>query len=181
MSAVIVVAVFALFTVCVNVLAVLPLKFVSLAYVAVIGCAPTDNVEVISVACPLESVCVPPNGVPLSKNCTVPVGVPLPGATAATVAVNVTLCPNTDGFAEDANVVVVFALFTVCEVVPKLVLKLPSPAYVAVIVFDPANVKANAQLPAATVPVQLFPLPSLTVTVTFPLGVPMPGATTLTV
>lgn len=44
-----------------------------------------------------------------SLNVTVPVGLPAPGATAATVAVNVTDCPKFDGFAPDATVVVVLA------------------------------------------------------------------------
>jgi len=48
---------------------------------------------------------------------TVPVGVPVPGATAVTVAVNVTDCPKTDGFAEDVSAVDVPAWFTCCETV----------------------------------------------------------------
>ena len=56
-------------------------------------------------------------------------------------------------------------------------LKLVSPAYVAVNVFVPALVNVIEQLPAATVPVQLC-VPSLTVT--FPVGVPLPGASTVT-
>ena len=59
---------------------------------------------------------------------TVPVGVPAPGATALTVAVKVTVWPDTEGFNEELTVVVVLALLTVCvksgEVLP---LKLPSP------------------------------------------------------
>src|ERR1044071_9585128 len=69
--------------------------------------------------------------------------------------------------------------FTVCgspgEVLP---LKLRSPAYVAVSVLAPGEVKVREQLPAATVPVQLI-VPSLTVT--FPVGVPAPGEVTDTV
>ncbi len=42
-----------------------------------------------------------------------PVGVPAPGATAATVAVNVTCSPMTDGFGEAVTIVVVLALLTV--------------------------------------------------------------------
>ena len=42
-------------------------------------------------------------------NVTVPVGVPAPGAAAVTVAVNVTDCPNIDGFVEDVSAVVVAA------------------------------------------------------------------------
>ena len=52
-------------------------------------------------------------GLPSMLNVTVPVGVPDPGETAVTVAVNVTNCPATDGLADDATEVVVFAGFTV--------------------------------------------------------------------
>ena len=50
---------------------------------------------------------------PSIVNVTVPLGVPAPGATAATVAVNVTDCPNTEGLAEEVTTVVVLALLTV--------------------------------------------------------------------
>ena len=63
-----------------------------------------------------------------SLKVTLPVGVPLPGDVALTVAVKVTLCPNTDGLAEEATRVVVLALLTVCVKVDEaLALKLPSP------------------------------------------------------
>jgi hypothetical protein len=69
-----------------------------------------------------------------SRKLTVPPGLPAPGATTATVAVNVTLWPKTDGLGDEARVVVVFALLTTCETaVLVLVLKLPSPTYVPVI------------------------------------------------
>jgi hypothetical protein len=69
-----------------------------------------------------------------SRKLTAPVGVPAPGATTVTVAVNVTLWPKTDGLADEARVVVVFALLTTCETaVLVLVLKLALPTYVAVI------------------------------------------------
>jgi hypothetical protein len=60
------------------------------------------------VAEPEDSV-TNPREVPPSKNSTDPVAVPAPGATGATVAVNVTDCPKTEGFTEDVNIVVVFA------------------------------------------------------------------------
>ena len=56
-------------------------------------------------------------------------------------------------------------------------LKLVSPAYVAVNVFVPALVNVRLHVPAATVPMQLT-APSLTVTL--PVGVPLPGALTVT-
>jgi hypothetical protein len=43
----------------------------------------------------------------------VPAGAPEPGAVATTAAVNVTLCPNTDGLADELTNVVVLALLTV--------------------------------------------------------------------
>jgi hypothetical protein len=66
-------------------------------------------------------------------------------------------------------VVVLAALTEWATPVDVLPLKLASPAYVAVSVFAPAVVEVSAQLPAATVPMQLA-LPSLTVTL--PVGVP---------
>ena len=65
-----------------------------------------------NVAFPLMSVPAP-NTVAPFLNVTVPVGVPLPGATAATVAVNVTDCPNKDGLCDEITVVELAALFTV--------------------------------------------------------------------
>ena len=56
----------------------------------------------------VESVPLPIVFAP-SLNVTVPVGFPLPGATTATVAVNVTDCPERDGFTLETTVVVVFA------------------------------------------------------------------------
>ncbi len=65
-----------------------------------------------NVAFPLLRTAVP-NAVAPLLNVTVPVGVPLPGATAATVAVNVTDWPNTDGLCEEIMVVELDALFSV--------------------------------------------------------------------
>ena len=61
---------------------------------------PPDNVPVPSVVAP-------------SRKVTVPDGLPAPGATTATVAVKVTLCPKVDGLSDEATVVVVLALLTV--------------------------------------------------------------------
>ena len=63
-----------------------------------------------------------------SRKFTVPVGLPAPGAVTVTVAVNVTDCPNTDGFAEEARAVLVLALLTTwLTAVLVLVLKLTLP------------------------------------------------------
>jgi hypothetical protein len=58
--------------------------------------------------------------VPPSLKFTVPVGVPDPGATALTVAVKVIDWPVTEGFADEATVVVVSALFTLCVSVDEV-------------------------------------------------------------
>lgn len=79
-------------------------------------------------AVPLLSVLVPSTVAP-SLNVTVPAGDPAPGETTLTVAVKVTSCPKTDGFAEEFNTVNVFAAFTVWESVgDALELKLVLPA-----------------------------------------------------
>src|SRR5690349_23599285 len=73
-------------------------------------------------------------GLPPSANVTVPVGVPLPGATADTVAVNVTGWPKTEGLAEDVTVVDVSVLSTVRLAVLLLVACTASAGYAPVIV-----------------------------------------------
>jgi hypothetical protein len=75
-------------------------------------CDPGASKDVVNIAFPLASVPVPKTTAPSFK-VTVPVGVPLPGATTATVAVNVTVWPKCDGFGEEVSVVVVAALLTV--------------------------------------------------------------------
>src|SRR5437867_1116463 len=95
------------FVVCVSLDEVLPLKFASPPYDAVIGCAPTASVLVTNVAWP-EAFRVPvPRVVGPSLNVTVPVGVPAPLVFAFTVAVKVTGCPDTDGLIEETTPVVV--------------------------------------------------------------------------
>jgi hypothetical protein len=71
-------------------------------------CGPTVSAEVESDAAPLESGIVPREVAP-SKKVTLPVGVPEP---ALTCALNVTDCPNTDGFRVEATVAVVPACCT---------------------------------------------------------------------
>ncbi len=61
-------------------------------------------------------------------NVTVPVAVPLPGETAVTVAVRVTTWPDTEGLAEEVNLVVVPSWLTVwVKTAEVLVRKLVSP------------------------------------------------------
>lgn len=90
-------------------------------------CEPTASTEVLRVADPELSAPVPSVVVP-SLKVTVPVGVPAPGASAFTIAVNVTGCPNTEGLVELASDVVVLAVFTVCvKIAEVLVAKLLLP------------------------------------------------------
>jgi hypothetical protein len=76
-------------------------------YAAVIEWDPTARVDVVNVAFALAIVPVPSVVVP-SLNVTVPVA-----AEGEMVAVKVTDEPKVDGLADEANVSVVFALFTV--------------------------------------------------------------------
>jgi hypothetical protein len=147
----------------------------------VIECDPTASVLVVNVAIPPDNVPVPNVTVP-SRNVTVPEGLPAPGATTVTVAVKVTLCPTIDGFRDEVMLVVVLALLT-AEVNTPLVLplKFVSPAYEAVIEWDPT---ASALVVNVAVPPDNVPVPSVTVpsrNVTVPDGLPAPGATTATV
>src|SRR6267143_142198 len=65
---------------------------------------------------------------PPSWKVTVPVGVPEAGGLAVTVAVYVTLSPDTEGLLEELSAVVVLPLLTVCVRFGEvLVLKLASP------------------------------------------------------
>ncbi len=162
---------------------VLKLKLSSPLYVALIVWLPTLNDAFVNVACPdalmLTGVC----GVPSRLNVTLPVSVPAPGATGATVAVNTTDCPNTDGFAEEARVVVVSALLTVCvKSVEVLPVRLASPLYVAVMLgWLPTDNDAVMKFacPLASVPVPSVVAPSSKVTV--PVGVLTPDTVAVNV
>jgi hypothetical protein len=65
------------------------------------------------VAAPFASATGLPRSVPSSANWTSPVGVPEPGWPAATLAVNVTGWPTTDGLADDDSAVLEAAWVTV--------------------------------------------------------------------
>lgn len=107
----------------------LPVKCESPEYTAVMEWeAATVKAEVASVALPPLTVPVPSTTAPFLK-VTVPVGVPVPECVM--VAVNVTDWPNSEGFKDEANVVVLeFSTTSVSE--PELVLKYVAPLYVAV-------------------------------------------------
>src|SRR5262249_13387597 len=104
------VVVLALFTTWVRAPDVLGLKLPSLLYAGGTVCLPRAGEGVLLLAPPPARAPGPPKLAPSIWNCTVPVGVPAPGATAATVAVNVTACPNTDGLADELTAVAVSAL-----------------------------------------------------------------------
>src|SRR5438094_7366202 len=127
--------VLALFTTCDTAELVLVMKFVSPPYTAVMLCVPTLRADVAHVATPAASACAPQPVTELAPSLkfTLPVGVPAPGAVAVTVAVNVTLCPNTDGFTDDVRLVDVLAWLTTCvRVALVLVAKFVSALYTAV-------------------------------------------------
>ncbi len=69
---------------------------------AVMECDPTERVDLVMIAWLLRSVPVPSEIVPFLK-VTVPLGVP--EVAGLTVAVNVTDCPDTEGFTEETTVV----------------------------------------------------------------------------
>src|SRR5262249_37320378 len=135
------------------------------------------------VATPLPSRVPVPRTLAPSLNVTVPVGVPAPGATAVTVAVNVTAWPNTEGAAVDVSVVAALALLRVGEVAAGLLpLNLPSPTYWARMRCEPADsvLELKVATPLAlSVPVPTTFVPSMKLTV--PVGMPTPGATVVTV
>lgn len=98
-----------------------------------------------------------PNMFDPSKKVTIPVMVP--AAVELTVAVNMTDCPATAGFADGITVVMVGAVVveptTWLRIVEVLLLKFVLPLYFAVIECDPAPsvVVVNAPAPFATPPV----------------------------
>jgi len=78
----------------------------------VIECEATDRDEVGERRLSRAFSVPEPIAVTPSRKETVPVGVPEPGAADATVAVNVTLWPNTDGLAEEISATVVESVET---------------------------------------------------------------------
>jgi hypothetical protein len=166
-------------TVCIKTGEVLPVKFASPPYTAVIECDPTASVDVVNVALPPLSVPVPSTLVP-SLNVTDPVGVPV--VDDFTVAVKVTGFPCFEGLSEELTVLDVAAFVTVsvstAEVLP---VKFASPPYTAVIECDPtASVDVvNVALPPLSVPVPSTLVPSLKVTI--PVGVPEVAGLTVAV
>jgi hypothetical protein len=88
------------------------------------------SVDVENVAWAVPSSVPVPRVVAPSKKVTVPLAVPIAGGVAATVAVKVTVCPQSAGCDELLIAVVVDPLLTICgeaESVPVLVVKLVDP------------------------------------------------------
>jgi hypothetical protein len=166
-------------TFCVSTGDVLAAKFVSPPYTAVIESAPLASPAVVSVAVPPVIVPVP-SMAPPSWNVTVPVGVPV--ADDFTVAVSVTAVPKMDGLFEEATVVELAALFTVCvRIADVLPAKFVSPPYTAVIECAPPPSPAvvNVAVPPLNVPVPRLAPPFWRVIV--PVGVPVADDMTVTV
>src|SRR5260370_589585 len=95
------------------------------------GSLPTARLEVLKLAVVVPLLVVRgrwPALVPPSEKTPAPVGLAaaaVPEPLIPTVAVNVTICPDTDGVTE-VNAVLVLALLTGCFRVPLLLAKLPS-------------------------------------------------------
>src|SRR5262245_61338271 len=90
---------------------------------------PTGRAVVGRLARPLLSSVTVPSVVDPVWKVTVPAGIPAPDAVVVTVAVKVTVWPNTEGLAGlTATVVVVVAGVTTWVTVPELAAKVVSPA-----------------------------------------------------
>ncbi len=99
------------FMVSVRAVEVLPVKFVSPEYFAVIECVPADSDEVLNVPCTFAPSAPVPICVLPSKNATTPVGVML--TALETAAVNVTCWPAVTVVAEAVSAVEVAACWIV--------------------------------------------------------------------
>ena len=90
-----------------------------------------------------------------------------------TVAVKATVCPTSEGLREEASVVVVAILFTVCvsdaEVLPR---KLVSPPYMAVIVLDPSGREEVLKVAAPPLRVTVPRVTEFRLNVAEPVGIP---------
>src|SRR5262245_31480870 len=67
-------------------------------------CEPTASTDVLSVAWAEPFNGALPSVMPPSRNVTVPVGIPVP---PVTVAVNVTVCPQVEGFGDEVTALAV--------------------------------------------------------------------------
>src|SRR3989442_83449 len=96
------------------------------------------RLETSMLAVPPAPTLLLPRTVAPSLKLTVPLGAPAAGAVTLSVAVSVTLCPNTEGLAALLKAAEVAPLLTVwVRADDVLVLKLPSPLYCAEIACSP--------------------------------------------
>jgi hypothetical protein len=101
-----------LLTVCVMADETLALKLLSPLYRMLIGWVPTASVDGVSVAVPELKFAVASVVAP-SRNVTVPVGIPVPVVADITLALKVTVCPNTVTVAAEVSVVKLFTFMIV--------------------------------------------------------------------
>src|SRR5579872_153561 len=147
---------------------------------AVIVLLPTASAAVLNAAWPLLSTTTFEASTLLPwVKVTVPTGAP---ELEVTLAVKLTDCPKVDGLGVEVTVVVVAKFCTVCTVLPLLAAKLKSEAYVAVMVSLPV---ASADVLKAAAPLEFKGTWASTVlpcwNVTWPVGVPVPGGTAVSV
>jgi hypothetical protein len=142
---------------------------------------PIGSLLNVKVAFPPDSAAKPSFVAPF-MNVTEPVGLPVEGATAATVAANVTVCPNAEGFGDELSVVLLDATLTVCDRVDEvLVVYIMLPVYVAVMEWPPMS---NAEVVKDAFPLLIVPEPIVlapSLNMTFPLIVPEVGEVTVAV
>ncbi len=94
------------------------MKLVSPLYSPVIVCVPTDNADVLQVACSADKLTFEQIDVVPSLKVTLPVGLPV--VTALTVAVKVIVAPTVAGLVEEASVVRVFPRSTLTTMPGKV-------------------------------------------------------------
>ena len=151
----------------------LPLKFPSPLYFAVMECEPGVKFETVTCAALLDIAAVPREVVP-SRNVIVPVTEPPYAGT--TFAVNVTACANVAGFAlEEMSVVVVAEFIVSVSAVDVLAAKFASPLYFAVRLSVPTGrletFSCARLFDNVIVPNEVPPFKNVTV----PVAVPLPG------
>jgi hypothetical protein len=151
----------------------LPAKFASPPYTAVMLCDPRESVLRVKLAVPLASKIAFPRLVLLSMKLTVPVGVPLP--LEVTWAVKVTLFSSSTDVelvcSATAEVLPFTVTLTAEDVLPA---KFVSPLYTAVMLCDPRGSVLRVKTAAPLASNVAFPkgvLPSMKVTL--PVGVPL--------
>jgi hypothetical protein len=142
---------------------------------------PAASDEVLKVAFPALFNVPAPNVTVPSWKVTVPVGLPAPGATTATVAVNVTGWPKLEGLGDADTLVAVPAWFTTCvNIAEVLGAKLLSPVNAAVMLWLPTAKEdvPKIAIPELSVAVPSWVAPSLKITT--PVGISEEGPAGIT-